>query len=136
MARANRDRLGTRTPKLTPEDLEHDVEVGTIAGYQEDEIDDPEREDGKRLLAKLFFEETGNKALFLNVTMMDDLIEGLGTDETDDWVGQQVPIEARKSRFGTKTYNKVYIVAHEDWGKYLKPKRRASKRKSTKRSRR
>ena len=135
MSRASRDRMGSRTPKITPEDMTQDVEIATIAGYEEDEIDDPEAPEGKRLLAKVFFEETGEKALFLNATMMDDLIEGFGTDETDNWVGKKVPLEVRKTKFRGKTYNKVYVVSHEDWAKFLKPPCTASKR-TTKRSRR
>lgn len=128
--KANRDKLGSRTPKLTVDDFDGDVVVATIAGYEEFEVDD-----GDRTCATLLFEETGDKALFLNVTMMDDLIAGFETDETDDWIGKQVPLEKRKSAFKGKTYNKVYVVPHEDWGRYLTPKR-TKRAKKTARSKR
>lgn len=130
MGKVSRDRMGTATPKITIDDLEEDVAIVTIVGYEEDEIDDPEAADGKRLLAKMFFEETGDKCLFLNATMVDELTEGFGSDDSDDWINKKVPIEKRKVKFGRDKFDKVYIVPAEDWDKYLTPARRAKPAKA------
>lgn len=131
--KASREKMGSRTPKLTVDDFDGDVVILTIAAYEEFVM---EQEEPPRLCATLLFNETGDKALFLNATMMDDLIAGFGTDETDDWIGQQIPLEKRKSRFKGRQYDKVYVVAHEEWDEYLEPKskpRKSVARKSTSR---
>lgn len=129
--KASREKLGTRTPKLTVDDFSGKNVIGTITGYDEFEVPGEDR-----LCAVLFFEETGDKALFLNATMMDDLIAAFGTDETDKWIGKKVPLEKRRVTFKGKTHDKVYVVSHEDWDQFLVSTRRSRAAKSAKRRKR
>lgn len=118
--KANSARLGTAAPKLRPDDLEEDAAVLTIANYEEDEIDDAEKEGGKRAMAWLLFKETGDKRLYLNKTMMAFLIEQYGDDIDAGWIGQPCAVERATMRFAGKSYEKVAVVADQrDWDDYL-----------------
>lgn len=123
--------LGSAAPKLLPEDLEEKVAVLTIASYDEDEIEDDEKEGGKRKTAYLTFEETGDKRIYLNVGQAKTLVAKLGPD-ADKWIGQKVPVERHVAKFGNKSFPKVVVVAAEEWDDYLdtpKSKRAKSGRK-------
>lgn len=43
----------------------------------------------------IYFKETGVKPLALNSTNIDRITELLGTDETDDWIGQRIKLVVR-----------------------------------------
>lgn len=127
MAKASPDKLGTSRPKVMPDDLDDDVDVAlvTIAAFEEGEVDDNESASGKRYTAFLSFHELGEKVLYLNKTQMEYLIAGLGSDDTDDWADQQIPIERIKKQFGSKSFDKVWVVHNDEWGEHgLKTARR------------
>lgn len=105
------DKYGSKRPKLTPEDLEGDAAVLTVAGFEQFMVKD---DVGERPTAILVFEETGDKALFLNKTMLSALVERLGNDG-DKYIGEKVPIEARKVTYQGKTTTKLYVMAAEEW---------------------
>ncbi len=124
----NPDVLGGSRPKVTQDDIQDgDVALVTIAEFEQGEIDDPSTETGKRAVMTLTFEELGEKALYLNKSDAETLVEKFGKD-ADKWKGQTVPIEKVNSTYNNKTYPKVHIVPAADWGKYLKPRRSAKKR--------
>ena len=119
MAKANPKALGKAAPKLVPDDLEADVAVLTIAGYEEATADDDEAPGGKRLDAWLLYEETGDKRHYLNVTQAQRLVDEYG-DETDDWIGKPCPVEKVKKSFGGKVFPKVWVVVDaEEFASYL-----------------
>ena len=86
------------------------------------------------MLAMLFFEESGDKAMYLNKTQMEYLIEGLESNDSDDWAGKQVPVEVKRGKFRGTPYEKPYIVDPNEWDEYLKPKKQRRKSKKAKRS--
>ena len=143
MAKARPDKLGTSRPKVMPDDLEDDVALVTIAAFEEGEVDDAESASGKRYTAFLSFHELGEKVLYLNKTQMEYLIAGLGSDDTDDWVDQQIPIERTRKQFGSKSFDKVWVAHNDEWTDLGvgRPRRRRVKKatkakgKRTKRSR-
>lgn len=131
--KANPKELGQSVPKLEWDDLEEDVVVLTISGFDQQVVDDDEKADGKRTDAWLFFKEAGDKRLFLNVTQMQRLVDEYG-DETDDWYGKKCPVERVTKTFGKEKYKKVWVVVDEDeFHGYVKPARRkaAKKKKAT-----
>lgn len=132
MAKVDPTKHGSSKPKLTVDDFEEDVAILTIASFEEAEIDDSEAPDGKRMLAMLFFEESGDKAMYLNKTQLEYLIEGLDSDDSDDWAGQQVPVEIKRGTFRGRKYEKPHVVDPDEWKDYLKPKK--ARRKRAKRS--
>jgi hypothetical protein len=107
--------FGSSRPKLEPNDIE-EAAIVTVAGYEQGEVDDPERDSGKRITGCVWFEETGDKVIWLNKGMMDTLVEKLG-DETDHWVGKQIPIERHTATYGNKKFPKVHIIPAEGWDK-------------------
>lgn len=108
MAKIGKDYLGER-PKLTPDLLEGNAAVLTIASVETFNFDNRDN-----LVLK--FEETGDAALFVNRTMLDALIDGLG-DETDEWVGSQVPVEVKtvKNPQNGEDVEKVYVMDFAEW---------------------
>jgi hypothetical protein len=117
---------------LVADDFEEDVALLTIASFESAEIDDSEAPDGKRNVAMLFFEETGDKAMYLNKTQLEYLIEGLETNDPDKWAGQQIPVEIKRGKFRGQAYEKPHVVDPDEWDDYLKPKKQ--RRKKAKRS--
>lgn len=112
MGKVNLDRYGSRTPKLMPDDLDGgDFIVLTIAGFDEKTFDD---EEGKRVTPVLFFEETGEKVLFLNRTQVGYIVERYG-DESDGWQGKHIPIEHHVSTFRGKQHEKLWVMPPERW---------------------
>lgn len=119
MARpVNSDDYGKTTPKLTPDDLEGEVVVLTLATFDEVEVEDPEQDSGKRRSPFLTFQETGDKRLWINKGQVDTLIARLGND-ADRWAGQPIPVEAKDVKFGNTTYHKVVVVEPKHWDGYL-----------------
>jgi hypothetical protein len=134
MAKVDPNAHGSARPKLTVDDLEEDVALLKIASYEEAEIDDTEAPDGKRMIAMLFFEETGDKAMYLNKTQLEYLIEGLDSDDSDDWAGHVIPVEKRSGSYRGRKYEKVHVCDPDEWEDYMeKPKKK--KRAKAKRSR-
>ncbi len=128
MGRISADDFGSSTPKLTPDDLEADVAILTVADFETVDVDDDNAEGGKRKSATLTFEETEDRVLWLNKGMIEALIERLG-DNTDKWKGQKVPVEKYTARFRGKSYPKVRVMMAEEWDDVLAPKaRRTAKR--------
>lgn len=107
-------KFGSAAPKLTPEDLEEDAAILTLAEYDEAEVDDEEAEGGKRTAAYVTFEETGDKRIWLNKGMVETLIEQLG-DDADKWIGQKIPVEKHDAKFRGKTFPKVRIIPSDEW---------------------
>lgn len=136
MAKVDPTKHGSSRPKLSPDDLEEEVAILEITSFEEAEIEDADRPEGKRWIAMLYFEETGDKALFLNKTQIQYLIEGLGSDDSEDWIGQPVPVEVKRGRFQNQPYEKVYIVDPLEWSDYieLEPKPAKSKPKPKKKT--
>ena len=121
MARARPGDYGKSRPKIEWDDLEEQVAVLTIAGYEQGKDD---REDPPRPFLLLTFKETGDSVLFLSKTQIEYLIKGLGTDEMDDWIGQQIPVERVRKQYGSEEYKKVWVSPPEDWAEYDVGKKR------------
>lgn len=119
MGKVNSDRYGSKRPKLERDDLDGDVGVLTIAGFDEAKISD---EEGERVTPFIWFEEMGEKVHYLNKTQVDYLIERLG-DDSDDWVGQKVPIEKHTATYAGKQHKKLWVSPPEKWDEYLGVKR-------------
>ena len=109
-------REGVRSfPKMRQEDLTADVEVFTVAGYEQRKMPDG------GLVKELLFEEVENLPLRLNKTQVEYLIAGLGCDDSDDWAGKQVPVEKIKVQGPDgKDHNVVWVCAPETWVLYFK----------------
>lgn len=105
---------GSARPKLTQDDFDGDYIILTISQVEEVSVDDDESEDGKRKNLVLNFEETEDKAHWLNVGQIRTLVDELG-DDSDAWVGQKVPVEKHTAEFKNKKYPKVRIMASEEW---------------------
>jgi len=134
MGKVDPTRMGSSVPKITPDDIE-DAAILTIAAYDEAEVDDDEAEGGKRLSANLMFEEIEEKVLWLNKGMVETLVEQLG-DESDDWIGQKVPVESYTAKFKGKKFPKVRVMPSEEWDKAFKEagvRRRPVAKKTAKR---
>lgn len=114
--------LGGARPKVTQEDIEEQVAILTVAGFEEFDVDDPDSPTGKRHTAVLTFAETGDKVLYLNKTQGEALVERLGADP-QGWVGERVVVEKVTTQFRNQKYPKVVVMAAEEWDGYLKPSR-------------
>lgn len=115
MGKINASDFGSSRPKLTQEDIEEgDYTLLTIATVDTVSVSDDEKESGERKSLVLTFKETGDKALWLNVTMIKSLIAEIG-DDTDKWPGEQVPVEKYTGKFMNKEFEKVGIMASADW---------------------
>jgi hypothetical protein len=118
MGKVDPSRFGSAAPKLSPDDIE-DAAILTITAFDEVSVDDEEVEGGKRVSANLTFEETGDKVLWLNKGMVETLVEQLG-DDSDDWIGSKVPVEAYTATFKGKKFPKVRVMPSEEWTKAFK----------------
>jgi hypothetical protein len=126
--KVQRDKYGSNTPKLTPDNLEGEAAVLTVAGFDEQTFDG---EDGKRVTPFLWFKETGDLVLYINATQIDYLVERLG-DESDNWIGKQVPVEKHSSTYKGQRFEKVWVQPPERWDDAISeanPRRRAEARK-------
>lgn len=112
MAKIGSNYFGER-PKLTPDRLEGDAAVLTVASVEAFHASGRDQ-----IVVK--FEETGDDALWLNKTMLDALLERLG-DDTDGWVGERVPVEVRNVEYEGKATDKVYIMDADQWDEVLPP---------------
>lgn len=94
---------------VSPDDIEGNAIV-TIA-----EFNDGERKDKEGMWALLKFEELEDKIMWLNDAALETLVEKFG-DDTDDWIGEQIPIET----YSTKNGERVRIMASEEWEQAFK----------------
>ena len=134
------NRLGTARPKIEPETLDGDSAVLTIAGYFEDEVDDPTADGGKRPSAYLTCEETGDLVLWLNKTTLTAIVHYYGSDDKQ-WIGQLVPVEHVTGTAFKKPFDKVAVCPLEAWPEYIegleppepapKPQRKKTARKKS-----
>lgn len=129
MGKIDSNEYGSAAPKLTPEDID-EAAIATITAVNRIETDDKSTKTGKRKAINLEFQETGDKVLWLNKGMIDTLIEKLG-DDTDDWVGKQVPIESFTAVFKGQKFPKVGIMAAEEWDNAFEEAGFTSRRKRT-----
>jgi hypothetical protein len=113
------NRYGTSRPKLEQDDFEGDFTIVTIATVEEAEVDDDEKEGGKRQSLVLTFNETGDKSLWLNVTQLKHLIAQMG-DDARKWLGQKIPVEKVKASFKGKSFDKVYVMDADGWDNAFK----------------
>lgn len=129
---------GASRPSLTPEDFNGKSHaVLTISAVEpEVKIPDPSKPGGFRVVAVLSFEEyhgEDDRALYLNKRQAEYLVERLG-DETDDWIGERVPLEVVKVNNPNtgKPVQKVYVAEPAEWDGILdaaKPRRVAAARR-------
>lgn len=133
MSKVNPDAYGTARPKVMPDDLEEDVAVLTIVEYEEVEVDDPSTESGKRMSGFLTFQETGEKVCWLNKTAITALVQYYG-DDSDDWEGQDCPVEKVKGIAFKKSYHKVNVVPADAWPEYIPSLRPTPKKKATRKA--
>jgi len=128
VGKINLNDYGTSRPKLEQDDFEGDFTILTVATVEEVEVDDEEKEGGKRKSLVLTFNETGDKALWLNVTQLKHLVAQL-SDDARKWLGQKIPVEKVKASFKGKTHDKVYVMDADGWDdafKQAKVKRTAA----------
>lgn len=118
MGQMDPGKLGKSGPKVIPDDLEAEAAVLKIASVEESEVDDDESATGKRVSWIVKFEELGEKALWLNKTQAEYLVERLGSD-TEAMIGQWCCVEKHQSKYGKKTYDKVWISPPESWDDLL-----------------
>lgn len=97
-----------RSNQLSSEDIE-DAAILTVDAYNEGL-----RADGGGKWGLFRFEETGDKPLFMTGAALDTMIEWYG-DETDNWIGKSVPVEAYDGKNVT-----VRIMASEEWERAFK----------------
>jgi hypothetical protein len=114
MGKLNSQNYNPSRPKLAPDDLEGTAAILTIASAEEIDVQDPNRSEGFRKALVMNFEETEDKALWPNATMTQTLILMLG-DDTDEWVGKTIPVEARNVRYNGETHHKVCILEGREW---------------------
>ena len=105
------NRFGGSRPKLEQDDLEEDVAILTIATVEEVNV---KADDGDRTSLVLTFDETEDKALWLNVTQIKSLVTMLGNDEKK-WPGSKIPVERHDSEFRGKTFPKVRVMLADEW---------------------
>lgn len=98
-------------PKLTQSDLgQDDVVICTVMEYEQRTLPNGD------MVKELHLEEFGGLPLRLNRTQVQYLIDGFGSDESDDWKGKQLPIEkTTKQGPDGADYDVVWVCAPESW---------------------
>lgn len=76
----------------------------------------------------LTFEEYEGVELRQGKRGTDRLIEKF-TDETDEWIGQAIPLVRSRESVGKNTFVVYQVAPVEDWVKLLKANKRATKAK-------
>ncbi len=105
-------RFSGSRPRLEQDDLEEDVAILTIATVEE--VNVKQDDGGERPSLVCTFDETEDKALWLNVTQIKALVQMLGNDEKK-WPGCKVPVERHEAEFRGKTYHKVRVMLADEW---------------------
>ena len=116
--KVNPNEYSRNRPTLNVEDLEDEAAVLTCSAVEEVDLPDSDAPGGVRKSLLLKFEESEDKALWLNKTQIDYLIERLG-DDSDDWIGQHIPVEKHETTFRGKTHHKVWVSPPESWDEML-----------------
>ena len=127
MAKVNKSQFTSKHPKLEQDDLEKDAAVLTIESADVITVEDDEQESGERTSIVLSFKETEDKVMWPNPSEIGVLIDKLG-DDTDKWVGKQVPVEKVTRKFKGRSYPKIGIVEADEWDGYLGKKGKSGKR--------
>lgn len=110
--RVKKEKYGNAKPKIEQEDLQGgDAAVFTIEAVEEQKVTD---DGGERVSLTLITEELGEKLQWLNQTQIGYLLDKFG-DDTDDWIGQKVPLVKTTSGYGGKTFKKVWVAAPAEW---------------------
>ena len=141
MGRVNEGDFSTARPKIEPDDLDGTSAVLECDGYGEEDFDDPSAPGGVRKSAYLTFVEFPaegdadmGRVCWLNVTSIRAIIQHYG-DESDDWIGQLIPVEEVKGTAFKKAYHKVSVVSPpEKWGDFIEGLEPAPTPKRTKRT--
>ena len=127
MGKVNQARYGDFRPKLRIEDLDGgNFIILTVAEFGEETLEGAE---GKKLTPFLAFEET-DKVFWINGTQVGYLIEGMKSDDSDDWRGQKVPIVKKEVEYRGKVFEKLWIAEPSTWAKLMngtKPVKRGRK---------
>lgn len=110
------DYLGGSRERLVPDDLEGDAAILTVADSDAFQLT---RGKTKENCLTLTFVETGDRALWINKTMLTALIDQLGDDRAA-WVGKQVPVEVIDAEYEGTTTRKVYVMDSDDWDQAFK----------------
>lgn len=110
--KVQKSKYGNAKPKIEQDDLEGgDAAVFTIAAVEEQKVKD---DDGERISLTLITEELGDKLQWLNQTQIGYLLDKLG-DETEDWIGKQVPLVKTTTHYAGKPFKKVWVAAPAEW---------------------
>ena len=112
-------------PKLTPEDLESDTAILTVASVESVTVGEDPKDQQEKLL--VLFEEYEDTPLWLNLTQIKVLVERFGS-ETNDWIGEKVPVENHVALFRGQEFPKVRVVPAERWDELLRPRSRSRSR--------
>jgi hypothetical protein len=107
----DRTRYSKAGESVEPDDFKSKFTVATITKVEEGKA----RKDGTIPLV-IKTKEFGDKALWLNVTMIDYLEEKLG-DDLDEWIGEKIPLEKKhvKDVSTGEDKVKVYVCHPDDW---------------------
>ncbi len=104
-----------REPKWTPEDLEEEAAVLTVAKYEQFK-----KKDGPGMVRKLVFQDDPEKVHFLNLTQTKYLVEVYG-DDTDQWLGKPVPIVVNHGAdLQGKRVTNLWVAAPESWNEIFR----------------
>jgi len=108
-------------PKIEQKDIEGgDAVVVTIAEVEEEKV---KGDKGDKLLLVLVVEEFPDKVHRLNKTQLAYMVEKLG-DETNEWIGQKIPLVKTTQEFGSgsrvKDFDVVWVAAPDEWDTILK----------------
>lgn len=104
-------------PKIVQDDIEDgDAVVVTVSDVEEEKV---KGDKGDKILLTLTTEEFGDKVHRLNKTQIGYMIERLG-DETDNWIGEKVPLVKTKQEYQGKAVATVWVAPPELWGTIFK----------------
>jgi len=118
--RVNLDDFGSKEPKIEPDDLEGDAAILTVARVERTEF---EQDGTAKKAVKLYFEETGDKVMFLtSKTDVGAVVQNLG-ESVSKWPGKRVPVEVVIRKFRGNDHHKVVPIPADDWEEALTPKR-------------
>lgn len=101
---------GVQGTKLTPDDLDGDAAVLTIAEFTEQR----NTGEGRQLSPVLRYVEAPDKLHYLNRLQIERLIAKLG-DDSDRWIGKRVPVAVEDIEYDGTTYAKVYVMPPDQW---------------------
>jgi hypothetical protein len=112
--------FGSSSQKLQQEDLKGDFAILTIASLEPRTVPDREAKGGQRSVLLLRFEETGDKALWLNWVTEIKMVMAQFGDDYDAWEGQKLPVERVTREYKGQQFKKVAIADAAKWGDMFK----------------